>query len=67
MEISLAGKVAVVTGAASGIGLAVVKTYLECGAMGVVVVDRKKELPKELSDALTTHKDRLIFVHGDVS
>jgi dihydroanticapsin dehydrogenase len=67
MEISLAGKVAIVTGAASGIGLAVVKTYLDCGAMGIVAVDRKRELPKELSDALATHKDKLIFVHGDVS
>ena len=46
MEISLAGKVAVVTGASSGIGLAITQTYLECGAAGLVAVFRRKNVPK---------------------
>jgi NAD(P)-dependent dehydrogenase (short-subunit alcohol dehydrogenase family) len=62
MEISLAGKVAVVTGAASGIGLAVVRAYLECGAAGVVAVDRH-----ELPDEPLGSPDRLEFVRGDVA
>jgi NAD(P)-dependent dehydrogenase (short-subunit alcohol dehydrogenase family) len=50
MENSLAGKVAVVTGASSGIGLAVTRTYLECGAKGVVAVFRRREIPQELDE-----------------
>ncbi len=51
MEISLAGKVAVVTGASSGIGLAITRAYLDCGAEGVVAVFRRNELPEELQEA----------------
>ena len=67
MEISLAGKVAIVTGAASGIGFAVVKAYLACGAAGVVAVDRQRDLSDEFKAVLAMHKDKLFFVHGDVS
>jgi NAD(P)-dependent dehydrogenase (short-subunit alcohol dehydrogenase family) len=66
MEISLEGKVAVITGASSGIGLAITRTYLECGATGVVAVFRRKEIPKELSDARSRYAGRLVFVQGDV-
>ena len=64
MKVSLAGKVAVVTGAASGIGLAVVRQYLESGVKGLVAVDVAEGLPAELSAA---HGDRLIYIRGDVS
>jgi len=67
MEISLAGKVAVVTGANSGIGLAIARAYLECGAAGVIAVDRTGDVPEELSHALRLHPDRLHFVRGDVT
>ena len=66
MEISLAGKVAVVTGAASGIGLAITRRYLACDAAGVVAVDLRSELPPELNDLLSLHRDRLQYVAGDV-
>src|SRR3954470_22642753 len=67
LEISLAGKVAVVTGAASGIGLAITRAYLECGAAGVVAVDRRKDLPPGLEEAKSRYGDRLNFVAGDVA
>ena len=48
MNISLQGKVAVVTGAASGIGLAVARRYLECDVDGLVAVD-VAPIPEELA------------------
>ena len=66
MEISLTGKVAVVTGASSGIGLAITKTYLDCGARGVVAVFRRQEVPSELEDLHVRYPGRLVIVHGDV-
>jgi NAD(P)-dependent dehydrogenase (short-subunit alcohol dehydrogenase family) len=66
MEISLADKVAVVTGASSGIGLAITKTYLECGAAGLVAVFRRKEIPQELEFLRKRFPDRLVIVQGDV-
>jgi NAD(P)-dependent dehydrogenase (short-subunit alcohol dehydrogenase family) len=67
MEISLAGKVAVVTGAASGIGLAIARAYLECGATGVIAVDRKMEIPEELIEAQRLYRGKLHIVRGDVA
>jgi NAD(P)-dependent dehydrogenase (short-subunit alcohol dehydrogenase family) len=66
MEISLKNKVAVVTGASSGIGLAIAKTYIECGATGVVAVFRRKETPSELDEIKNRFPRRLAIVHGDV-
>jgi NAD(P)-dependent dehydrogenase (short-subunit alcohol dehydrogenase family) len=67
MEISLAGKVAVVTGASSGIGLAITRAYLDCGAKGVVAVFRRSEVPEELEEALKLYPDKLVIVRGDVA
>ena len=65
MEISLAGKVAVITGAASGIGRAIAARYLECEAEGLVAVDRQ-DASSALEDAKARYGDRLQFVTGDV-
>lgn len=62
MNISLERKVAIVTGASSGIGLAVTKAYLEAGAAGVIAVFRRAEIPRDLRNS----HGRLKFVHGDV-
>jgi NAD(P)-dependent dehydrogenase (short-subunit alcohol dehydrogenase family) len=67
MNVSLEGKVAVVTGASSGIGLAITRTYLDCGAQGVVAVFRRKEVPPELAEALKLYPDKLTIVRGDVA
>jgi dihydroanticapsin dehydrogenase len=63
MQVSLAGKVAIVTGGFSGIGLATVKQFLDAGA-AVVAVDRAEEVPKNLSEIAG---ERLAIVRGDVS
>src|ERR1700722_8977603 len=67
MEISLASKVIVVTGASSGIGLAITRTFLDCGAAGIIAVFRRKEIPEELLQAQRLHPRRLHIVHGDVA
>jgi NAD(P)-dependent dehydrogenase (short-subunit alcohol dehydrogenase family) len=66
MQISLADKVAVVTGASSGIGLAITQAYLDCGA-SVIAVFRRAELPAELEAALEQYPEKLIIVRGDVA
>jgi NAD(P)-dependent dehydrogenase (short-subunit alcohol dehydrogenase family) len=67
MNISLEGKVAVVTGASSGIGLAITRAYLDAGARGVVAVFRRNEIPAELAEALELYPDKLVIVRGDVA
>jgi NAD(P)-dependent dehydrogenase (short-subunit alcohol dehydrogenase family) len=67
MDISLAGRVAIITGAASGIGRATVLKFLEAGA-AVVGVDRRDDLDASLRAACPAeHLDRLATVRGDVS
>lgn len=66
MNISLAGKVAVVTGASSGIGMAIVRLFLESAAEGVVGVFLPTEIPGTLSDLKASYNDRLQLVMGDV-
>src|ERR1700744_4383538 len=67
MEISLAGKVAVVTGASSGIGLAITRAYLDCGAKGVVAVFRRNEIQAEVAEAQSLSPDNLVLVRGYVA
>ena len=67
MNVSLSGKIAVVTGASSGIGLAITKSFLEAEAAGVVAVFRRKELPHELEECQKTFGGKLQIVRGDVA
>ncbi|MET0829608.1 MAG: SDR family oxidoreductase [Microbacterium sp.] len=60
----LEGKVAVVTGGASGIGEASTRLFLEEGAAAVVVGDLQREIGLELAEELGP---RVTFVHCDVS
>jgi NAD(P)-dependent dehydrogenase (short-subunit alcohol dehydrogenase family) len=66
MEQSLSGKVCIVTGAGSGIGLAIVAEFLRCGAAGVVAVDRRADLDDVLRGVLGREDGRVIAVVGDV-
>jgi NAD(P)-dependent dehydrogenase (short-subunit alcohol dehydrogenase family) len=65
MNVTLAGKTAVVTGAASGIGLATVLKFLEADVDGLVAVDRAAEPPDSLRRQSAT--ERVRYVCGDVS
>lgn len=59
----LKNKVAVITGGASGIGLATAQLFIEEGAQ-VVVGDLQDDKGKELEER---YKDSLAFIHTDVS
>jgi NAD(P)-dependent dehydrogenase (short-subunit alcohol dehydrogenase family) len=59
----LSGKVAVITGGSSGIGLATAKRFVEEGAH-VVITGRRE---KELKEAAASIRDNVTTVAGDVS
>ena len=65
----LDGKVAVITGGASGMGRATVLRFLDEGAAGVVIADFNEGTGKETFDlaAERGHADRARFVRVDVS
>ena len=67
MNITLSGKTAVVTGAFSGIGLAITRAYLEAGAEGVIAVSRETEVPPPLLECSAQFPNKLHFLHGDVT
>ena len=60
----LEGRVAVVTGGASGIGEATVRRFLTEGARGVVIGDLQREVGESVALELGP---RVSFVHCDVS
>jgi NAD(P)-dependent dehydrogenase (short-subunit alcohol dehydrogenase family) len=65
MQVSLSPKIAIITGAASGSGLATALQYLEAGAGGIVAVDIAAQIPSAFSQAIAD--GRLVYVNGDVS
>jgi NAD(P)-dependent dehydrogenase (short-subunit alcohol dehydrogenase family) len=68
MNVSLAGKTAVITGAGSGIGRATVLKFLDAGAAGVVAVDRQADIAELLrADWPAGSRARLEILQGDVS
>lgn len=66
MNISLGGKVAIITGGFSGIGFAVAGEYLASGAAGVVLVDRS-EICANVEALAEKFGGKLITVRGDVT
>ncbi|KAA5539008.1 glucose 1-dehydrogenase [Roseiconus nitratireducens] len=66
MNITLQGKVAVITGAASGVGLATTREFLSSDARAVIAVDVKDPPSEDLQRLSTQYGDRLVYVCGDV-
>lgn len=65
MQIDLAGKTAIVTGAASGVGLATVQQYVASGIAQLIAVDVAAP-PVALQRLLDEHPQQVAFVQGDV-
>jgi NAD(P)-dependent dehydrogenase (short-subunit alcohol dehydrogenase family) len=66
MNISFAGKVALVTGAASGLGLATAKAFAESGA-SVALADWNEDAVRAAAGELTTRGHKAIAIRCDVS
>jgi NAD(P)-dependent dehydrogenase (short-subunit alcohol dehydrogenase family) len=66
MQLGVPGKVVIVTGASSGIGLAMLPVFLESGAAGLVAVFLEREAPPELIQLRQQFGERLQLVSGDV-
>lgn len=61
---NLSGKVALITGAAGGIGRATSKLFIDEGAKGVVMADIWDEMGEKFADELGPNA---IYIHTDVS
>lgn len=66
MEQLLSDKVAVVTGGSSGIGEAVVRTFVAHGAK-VIIADIQDETGEKLADELNASEKQARYIHTDVS
>jgi NAD(P)-dependent dehydrogenase (short-subunit alcohol dehydrogenase family) len=64
MSAQLEGKIAVITGGSSGIGLATARAFINEGAERIYVTGRRKP---ELEQAIATLGDRAVGIHGDVT
>jgi NAD(P)-dependent dehydrogenase (short-subunit alcohol dehydrogenase family) len=66
MNISFENKVALVTGAGSGLGLATVKAFAESGA-SVVLADWNEKAVRSAAEELTAQGHKALAIHCDVS
>lgn len=66
MNISFEGKVALVTGAGSGLGLATARAFAESGA-AVALADWNEDAVRAASDTLVAEGRKALAVHCDVS
>jgi len=66
MNMSFEGKVALVTGAASGIGLATAKAFAEAGA-SVALADWNEDAVRAASDELTAQGHKALAIRCDVA
>jgi NAD(P)-dependent dehydrogenase (short-subunit alcohol dehydrogenase family) len=66
MNLSFENKVALVTGAASGLGLATAKAFAECGA-SVVLADWHEKAAQSAANQLAAHSYKTLAIRCDVS
>ena len=66
-HLSLAGKVAVVTGGAQGIGEATARLLAARGAAGIVLVDRQKAKGEAVAASLNDAGTKTIFIETDLA
>jgi len=66
MSFSIAGKTAIVTGAANGVGLAIARHFVERGANVVFADMDEKSLIREIGDEATKDGTRLRYFAGDL-
>ena len=65
MDLQLQGKIAIITGGASGIGRAICQTFAEEGAIPVIL-DRNEELGNQLVQELKTKNQEAFFIKVDL-
>ncbi len=63
--LSLAGKVAVITGAGQGIGLGIAQAYADAGASRVITGRDAEKLERAAND-LKSRRAKVLVVAGDV-
>ncbi|CAI0399254.1 unnamed protein product [Linum tenue] len=63
----LAGKVAIVTGGASGIGEETARRFAKQGARAVVIADVQDELGREVASSICRPITKSVYVHCDVT
>ncbi len=66
MDLGLSGKVALVTGASSGLGLAIARELAAEGAQVAMVARRQAELERHSADISAAAAGRAVFIVGDV-
>jgi NAD(P)-dependent dehydrogenase (short-subunit alcohol dehydrogenase family) len=66
MNISFEGKVTLVTGAASGLGLASAKAFAESGA-SVALADWNEDAVRTAAEELTAQGHKALAIHCDVA
>ena len=69
LHLDFTKKTVVVTGGASGIGLATAKAFLNCGA-NVVICDRRKSVLEKATQDIKNNiksRERILSVHCDMS
>jgi 3-oxoacyl-[acyl-carrier protein] reductase len=67
MDLGLSGKVALVTGASSGLGLAIARELSQEGAAVAIVARRKDELERHAADITAHTRHRVLPIPADLS